>query len=392
MWSVDFHKDGYLATAGADKEVKLWRVEEDADGAPTVKHLESLTGSHNRGINVVRFAPSGDVLASGVRRPDPSSVGGRCRRSSGSQSPHAHALWDGPLLMVRERVTWVRADWGVVTGWQADGGELILWKPTGLARPVSLKADEVVENCSWKATRTLVAHNDDVQDVSWAPHSDMLMSGSVDNSCIVWDSLKCAPPRHLLGLASQTSALVWMGLGMNQQCEARSLYYPRMFHGPRSVSFFSTVASGLGMVCALGHGAHSVWLRCGCGCDGSAGVFPGKAMMRVADHKHYVQGVAWDPAGEFLVSQSGDRTCRVYSAVLPQKANGKTPTNVEWVKFLHCSVRVKCAPPPLFSRDSRQARDRCSAVRSIFRLAKGSEEGRGDGISLRTRSRRISRS
>ena len=77
---MDFHKDGYLATAGADKEVKLWRVEEDADGAPTVKHLESLTGSHNRGINVVRFAPSGDVLASGVRRPDPPSARGRRRR------------------------------------------------------------------------------------------------------------------------------------------------------------------------------------------------------------------------------------------------------------------------------------------------------------------------
>jgi hypothetical protein len=33
--------------------------------------LESLTGSHNKGINVVRFSPSGDVLASGVR-PRPS--------------------------------------------------------------------------------------------------------------------------------------------------------------------------------------------------------------------------------------------------------------------------------------------------------------------------------
>jgi len=98
---------------------------------------------------------------------------------------------------------------------------LILWKPTGLARPESLKADEVVENCSWKATRTLVAHNDDIQDVSWAPHSDMLMSGSVDNSCIVWDSLKCASPHHFLRLASQTSAPVWVSLGVNQWCEAK---------------------------------------------------------------------------------------------------------------------------------------------------------------------------
>jgi hypothetical protein len=110
--------------------------------------------------------------------------------------------------------------------------------------------------------------------------------------------------------------------------------------------FSSSTALRLDVVCALGHGALAVGLRCGCGCDGWVGMFPGKAMLRVADHKHYVQGVAWDPAGEFLVSQSGDRTCRVYSAVLPQKVNGKTPTNVEWVKFLSCSVRGPCGPPP----------------------------------------------
>jgi chromatin assembly factor 1 subunit B len=30
-------------------------------------------------------------------------------------------------------------------------------------------------------------------------------------------------------------------------------------------------------------------------------------------HSHYVMGVAWDPRGEFLASQSGDRTVRVYT-------------------------------------------------------------------------------
>eukprot|EP00803_Ostreobium_quekettii_P007867 evm.model.scf_35.23 EVM.evm.TU.scf_35.23 scf_35:176788-182212(-) len=37
-----------------------------------------------------------------------------------------------------------------------------------------------------------------------------------------------------------------------------------------------------------------------------------KAKARFDGHKHYIQGVAWDPANQFLVSQSGDRTCRVY--------------------------------------------------------------------------------
>ena len=31
---------------------------------------------------------------------------------------------------------------------------------------------------------------------------------------------------------------------------------------------------------------------------------------RLEGHAHYVQGVAWDPAHRFVVSQSADRTCR----------------------------------------------------------------------------------
>lgn len=38
-----------------------------------------------------------------------------------------------------------------------------------------------------------------------------------------------------------------------------------------------------------------------------------KAVM-LRDHKHYVQGVAWDPSGAFIATMSSDRTCRVYRA------------------------------------------------------------------------------
>ena len=33
--------------------------------------------------------------------------------------------------------------------------------------------------------------------------------------------------------------------------------------------------------------------------------------IRLDDHSHYVQGVAWDPVGHYIVSQSTDRTCKV---------------------------------------------------------------------------------
>ena len=42
--SVDFSPDtGLLASCGGDKEIKLWEVREDADGAPDVRHVDTLT-------------------------------------------------------------------------------------------------------------------------------------------------------------------------------------------------------------------------------------------------------------------------------------------------------------------------------------------------------------
>ena len=39
----------------------------------------------------------------------------------------------------------------------------------------------------------------------------------------------------------------------------------------------------------------------------------GKLISQFANHKHFVQGVAWDPAQQFVISQSADRTCKVYA-------------------------------------------------------------------------------
>lgn len=35
-----------------------------------------------------------------------------------------------------------------------------------------------------------------------------------------------------------------------------------------------------------------------------------KMKLRLANHHHYVQGVAWDPLSKHIASQSADRTCR----------------------------------------------------------------------------------
>jgi len=36
----------------------------------------------------------------------------------------------------------------------------------------------------------------------------------------------------------------------------------------------------------------------------------GSMITQFASHKHFVQGVAWDPAQQFAITQSADRTCK----------------------------------------------------------------------------------
>jgi chromatin assembly factor 1 subunit B len=110
VFSVDFHPDGYLATGGGDKDIKvrcwppspahkqraaarancrarrrcccpllhkhrlrclracmnpnpdptlqLWELQQDAEGTPNVRYMASLSG-HSRTINCVRFSHTG---------------------------------------------------------------------------------------------------------------------------------------------------------------------------------------------------------------------------------------------------------------------------------------------------------------------------------------------
>ncbi len=36
-------------------------------------------------------------------------------------------------------------------------------------------------------------------------------------------------------------------------------------------------------------------------------------VRQIAEHSHYVQGVAWDPLNEYIATQSSDRSVHIYS-------------------------------------------------------------------------------
>ncbi|KAG6552663.1 hypothetical protein Mapa_005610 [Marchantia paleacea] len=190
--SVDFHPtSGLLATAGADRDIKLWSLNhvEKSKALPTACFKTNLS-YHSSAVNVVRFSPSGELLASG-----------------------------------------------------ADGGELVIWRLVPLGEEIA----------TWKVWKTLRFHLKDVLDLEWAMDGASLVSASVDNTCIIWD------------------------------------------------------------------------------------VTRGAVQQVLSDHQHYVQGVTWDPVGEYVVSLSGDRTCRFYSArPSTKKLKGKEKKEEKLSKAFEC--------------------------------------------------------
>lgn len=122
-----------LASGGTDCHVLIWYVKQDTDQIKLV--LATDLARHQRGVNVVRWSPSGETLASGD-----------------------------------------------------DEGEIILWqkRDEGASSGGNLFDDECQNLETWIIHRTLRGHLRDVYDLAWAPSSEELLSGSVDNTAIVW--------------------------------------------------------------------------------------------------------------------------------------------------------------------------------------------------------------
>ncbi|XP_060944917.1 chromatin assembly factor 1 subunit B [Limanda limanda] len=192
VYSVDFQHSAEgrvrrLATAGVDTTVRLWRVDTGSDGKAAVELLSNLA-RHTKAVNVVRFSPNGELLASG-----------------------------------------------------GDDAAILLWKLNDSKEPDQLPAFQEDEDAqlnkeSWSVVKTLRGHIEDVYDISWTRDGNFMVSGSVDNTAIMWDINK------------------------------------------------------------------------------------GQKLCILNDHKSYVQGVTWDPLGQYVATLSCDRVMRVYSAHTKKRA------------------------------------------------------------------------
>lgn len=65
---------------------------------------------------------------------------------------------------------------------------IILWKLKE-EHDCSLPSDNENKE-QWASWKVLKGHLEDIYDISWSPNSDFLISGSVDNTAMLWDVKK----------------------------------------------------------------------------------------------------------------------------------------------------------------------------------------------------------
>ncbi|WVW80788.1 hypothetical protein I302_102775 [Kwoniella bestiolae CBS 10118] len=139
-----------LATAGGDSKVRLWMIHPNIPSISSLQHT-ALTGQeitphpprveylttlskHTAAVNVVRFSPNGQTLASA-----------------------------------------------------GDDGNVILWVPSD--RPVVTfgeNPDDVQDKEHWRLQKMLQVTTKHVYDLSWSPDGEFFIAGSTDNTATIW--------------------------------------------------------------------------------------------------------------------------------------------------------------------------------------------------------------
>lgn len=125
-----------VATAGADSHVLIWHLTVNELGVASITCVADFD-RNTKAVNVVRFSPSGEILATGD-----------------------------------------------------DESTIILWKQKEDSIIPILSGDENQNKEQWISWKSLRGHLEDIYDLSWSPDSNFIVSGSVDNTAIIWDVQK----------------------------------------------------------------------------------------------------------------------------------------------------------------------------------------------------------
>ncbi|CAG8447556.1 10998_t:CDS:2 [Ambispora leptoticha] len=170
IYSADFEPSstGRLATAGGDSNVRMWKVTKSTksdDTLPRIDYLSTLN-RHTAPVNVVRFAPTGGILASA-----------------------------------------------------GDDGSIILWSlnEDQESKHVSLvgnsENDAELERESWRVKKFLRGSAADIYDLAWSPDGKYIITGSIDNTARIWNVNGGTCLYVLAGHSHYVQGVAWDPLG-----------------------------------------------------------------------------------------------------------------------------------------------------------------------------------
>ena len=154
------------------------------------------------------------------------------------------------------------------------------------------KVDADAENRRVEYLATLTKHTQAVNVVRWSPKSELLASAGDDGNVILWVPAE----------SSSSSAVA--SFGSDASLDDKETWRTKHMCRSSGAEIYDLAWSPDGMYFIIGS------------MDNIARIYnaaTGSLVRQIAEHSHYVQGVAWDPLNEYIATQSSDRSVHIYS-------------------------------------------------------------------------------
>ena len=192
IMSIDFYPNtNLLITSGAESEnkmfVKLWRIEEITIDLSTQANPSIPISGNNSQSPFDENQNSGNNLTNLQNTNNLQTLTDPENTSNVRIKPVFECELNGAHISTVNICRFSPNGKYLATG--SDDNTVIIWVQK--SRPTNFGSSE--EKVSWSNYKILRGHSGDVYDLSWNPESKYLISGSVDNYCMIWniEKAKC---------------------------------------------------------------------------------------------------------------------------------------------------------------------------------------------------------